>query len=255
MRKLIFAGNWKMHKTLRETEEYFKEFKKNISKMDLNNREIIIAPPFTALFVAKELVKDTSIKLSAQNVGWEEEGAFTGEISPLMLKELNVSYVIVGHSERRRIFKENNELISKRVSGAYKFGLTPILCVGETLEERKAGKTLKIVEEQLVEGLKGLKNISGEDIVIAYEPVWAIGTGVNATPEQAQEVHIFIRNKLTQIYSKDIADKIRILYGGSVNPDNIFDLINQPDIDGVLVGGASLNPEKFAKICAVEIKK
>ncbi len=255
MRKLIFAGNWKMHKTLRETEEYFKEFKKNISKIDLNNREIIIAPPFTALFIAKELVKDASIKLSAQNAGWEEKGAFTGEISPLMLKELNVSYVILGHSERRHIFKEDNELISKRVNGAYKFGLIPILCVGETLEERKAGKTLKIVEEQLVEGLKGLKNISGEDIVIAYEPVWAIGTGVNATPEQAQEVHTFIRNKLTQIYSKDIADKIRILYGGSVNPDNIFDLINQPDIDGVLVGGASLDPEKFAKICKVEIKK
>ncbi len=255
MRKYFFAGNWKMNKTLTETEEYFKDFLKKISEIDFSDREIMIAPPFTVLSLCQKIVKDSPIRLGAQNACWEEKGAFTGEIAPSMLKELGVSYVILGHSERRHIFGETDELIAKRVEGVYKFGLVPILCVGETLEERNKGKTLEVVERQLIEGLKGIKDIKGEDLVIAYEPVWAIGTGINATPEQAEEVHFFIREKLTSIYSEEKAQKIRILYGGSVNPENIKDLMKKLNIDGVLVGGASLDPEKFFKICSIKVEK
>ncbi|PMP66717.1 MAG: triose-phosphate isomerase [Thermodesulfobacterium geofontis] len=255
MKKYLFAGNWKMNKTLKEVEEYFNKFLEKISQIDFSDREIIIAPPFTALLYCKNLIKNSPLKLGAQNACWEKQGAFTGEISPLMLKELGVEYVILGHSERRHIFGETNELIAKRVEGVYKFGLIPILCIGETLEERNKGKTLEIVENQLIEGLKYIKDIKGDELVIAYEPVWAIGTGINATPEQAEEVQAFIREKLKDIYSEEVSKQIRILYGGSVTPDNIQDLMKKPNIDGALVGGASLDPEKFFKICNVKVEK
>jgi triosephosphate isomerase len=255
MRKYLFAGNWKMNKTLKETEEYFNKFLKRLSEIDFSDREIMIAPPFTVLAYSKNFIKNTPLKLGAQNSCWEEKGAFTGEISPVMLKELGVEYVILGHSERRHIFGESNELIAKRVEGVYKFELIPILCVGETLEERNKGKTLEVVEKQLLEGLSNIKDIKGDKIVIAYEPVWAIGTGINATPEEAEEVHFFIRERLKNLYSKEISTQIRILYGGSVTPDNIQDLMKKPNIDGVLVGGASLDPEKFFKICNIKVEK
>ncbi len=255
MKKYLMAGNWKMHKTLEETKEYFKIFLKALESFLFEDREVMIAPPFTALSLTMELIKDSIVKLGAQNACWEEKGAFTGEISPLMLKELGVSYVILGHSERRHIFGETDELIAKRVEGVYRSGLIPVLCVGETLEERNQGKTLDVVGTQLVGALKGLEGVSGEDLVIAYEPVWAIGTGVNATPDQAEEVHKFIRKKLQELYNVEVSEKIRILYGGSVKPENIEELMKQPNIDGVLVGGASLDPEKFIKICSVNINK
>jgi len=255
MKKYLFAGNWKMNKTLKEVKEYFDYFLKKIPEIDFSDREVMIAPPFVYLALCQSIIKNTPLKLGAQNACWEEKGAFTGEIAPPMLKELEVEYVILGHSERRHIFGETDELIAKRVEGVYRFQLVPILCVGETLEERKKGKTLEVVEKQLLEGLKGLKKVKGDDIVIAYEPVWAIGTGINATPEEAEEVQAFIREKIKNIYSKEVADKIRILYGGSVTPENIKDLMKKPNIDGVLVGGASLDPEKFFKICSIKVEK
>lgn len=255
MRNILFAGNWKMHKTLSETKAYFEKFFTLLKSWNASDREVVIAPPFTALAYSRKLIDGSFIKLAAQNCCWEEKGAFTGEISPVMLKELGVEYVIIGHSERRHIFGEKDEIIAKRVKGAYTFGLIPILCVGETLEERRAGRTFEVVERQLKEGLKFLNTISGEDLVIAYEPVWAIGTGINATPEQAEEVHSFIRDKLKERYEKEVSNKIRILYGGSVSPENVKDLLSKPNVDGVLVGGASLDPEKFFKICSVEIFK
>jgi len=244
-----------MNKTLNEVKEYFNYFLKKIPEIDFSDREVMIAPPFVYLALCQSIIKNTPLKLGAQNACWEEKGAFTGEIAPPMLKELEVEYVILGHSERRHIFGETDELIAKRVEGVYKFQLVPILCVGETLEERKKGKTLEVVEKQLLEGLKGLKKVKGDDIVIAYEPVWAIGTGINATPEEAEEIQAFIREKIKNIYSEEVADRIRILYGGSVTPENIKDLIKKPNIDGVLVGGASLDPEKFFKICSIKVEK
>jgi triosephosphate isomerase len=255
MKKCLFAGNWKMNKTLKETEEYFNKFLKKLSEIDFSDREIMIAPPFTVLAYSQNFIKNSPLKLGAQNACWEERGAFTGEISPVMLKEFGIEYVILGHSERRHLFGESDKLIAKRVEGVYKFGLTPILCVGETLEERNKGKTFEVVERQLLEGLSNIKNIKGDKMVIAYEPVWAIGTGINATPDQAEEVQSFIREKLKSLYSEEVSMQIRILYGGSVTPDNIQDLMKKPNIDGVLVGSASLDPEKFFKICNIKVEK
>ena len=254
MGRPIFAGNWKMNYTLKESKEYFEKFLSLLHGKDLSGREIVIAPPFTALYYVRNLIQGSGIKLASQNAHFAEKGAFTGEISPLMLLEIGVEYVILGHSERRHIFGESDELIKKRVEGVYKHGLNPILCVGETLSEREEGKTFQVVEKQLKEGLSLLEDPDSERIVIAYEPVWAIGTGKNATPEQAQEVHAFIRELLSQRYGKDKAEKIRILYGGSVTPENVKELMKEPDIDGVLVGGASLDPEKFFQICTIELK-
>ncbi|MGC8872099.1 MAG: triose-phosphate isomerase [Caldimicrobium sp.] len=255
MRKPIFAGNWKMNYTLRESKEYFEKFLKLLLDIDLSDREVVIAPPYTALYYVSQLIKDTGVILASQNSHFAEKGAFTGEISPLMLKEIGVKYVILGHSERRQIFGEDDELIKRRVEGVYTFGLNPILCVGETLEQREKGETFSIVEKQVREGLSFLKDPDPERIVVAYEPVWAIGTGRNATPSQAEEVQGVIRGVLAGLYGKERAEKIRILYGGSVTPENVQDLIKEPNIDGVLVGGASLDPEKFFKICTVELKK
>jgi triosephosphate isomerase len=240
----LVAANWKMHKTVGETLEYLELFLPSVE--DLVNVDIMIAPPFTSLASASLKLEKSNVKLGAQNMHYAEQGAFTGEISPVMLNELNVDYVIIGHSERRHIFGEKEQLINQKMISAVEHGIRPILCVGETLEERELGKTLNIVENQIRSGLAGIE----KDLIyidIAYEPVWAIGTGKTATPEQAQEVHRFIRSLINEI-SKGNDEKTRILYGGSVNESNAKNLIKEDNIDGFLVGSASLNPNKFYKI-------
>ncbi|WP_457642954.1 triose-phosphate isomerase [Persephonella sp.] len=246
----LVAANWKMHKTVAETLEYLELFLPSVK--DIMKVEIMIAPPFTALSSASIKLDSAkkegeyNVQLGAQNMYYEDKGAFTGEISPLMLNELEVDYVILGHSERRHIFGEKDSLINKKVISAVEHGIRPILCVGETIEEREQGKTLSVVERQIRNGLAGVER----DMVyidIAYEPVWAIGTGVNATPQQAQEVHRFIRSLINEI-SRGNDEKTRILYGGSVNEKNARELIKEPDINGFLVGSASLDPQRFYKI-------
>jgi len=246
MRKPIIAANWKMNKNIREAIEYVKEFKVLVA--DVTDVDIVIAPVFTALAKVSKKIKDTNIGLAAQNIYWEESGAFTGEISPVMLKDVGCDYVIIGHSERRKYFGETNETVNKRVKAAHEYDLLPIMCVGETLEEREAGKMKKVVEDHVRNGLAGLTEKQMLKTVIAYEPVWAIGTGKTATPEQAQEVHSFIRKILADLFSSDVASKVRIQYGGSVKPANVADLMAQPDIDGGLVGGAGLQPDSFSQI-------
>ncbi len=247
-KRLYFVGNWKMNHGLAETRAYFTKFLSLCDKIDWDRKSVAIAPPFTSLVFASQLINGTQLKLCAQNAGFAEKGAFTGEVSPVMLKEIGVEMVILGHSERRHIFGEKDELIAKRVKAVYEAGLRPILCVGETLEERNLGKTSYVVREQLIKGLSALANVEDGRLIIAYEPVWAIGTGINATPVQAEEVHSFLRSSLESLYGLDLAQRIPILYGGSVTPDNVKELISQPNVDGVLVGGASLDPEKFWQI-------
>ncbi|TCK06499.1 triose-phosphate isomerase [Phorcysia thermohydrogeniphila] len=251
MRRLLIAGNWKMHKTVQEAVELVRELKNLVS--DVNDRDILVCPPFTALYAVKKELEGSNIALGAQNMFYEEKGAFTGEISPLMIKDVGCSYVILGHSERRHIFGETDELINKKVLSAARHGLIPILCVGETLQEREEGKTKDVVERQVREGLKGLNETS--EFVIAYEPVWAIGTGKTATPELAEEVHSFIREVLSEMFGAEKADSVRILYGGSVKPENAAGLLRQPNIDGSLVGGASLKAESFAKIIKFDVEE
>jgi len=236
----LIAANWKMNKTPKETKEYLETFLRLIEGVD-DNVEILICPPFTSLCIAWDILKGSKVKLGAQNCHYEQKGAFTGEISLDMLKELGVSYVIVGHSERRWIFGETDELINKKVIACLEKGIRPILCVGEKIEEREAGMTLKVIESQLKLALSGLDEVS-ERIDIAYEPVWAIGSGNPATPEDAQLVHSFI---------KELLGKVRVLYGGSVNPQNAGEFLSMPDVDGLLVGGASLDPSSFAQIVKV----
>ena len=245
MRTPIIAGNWKMNKIASEALAFFSEFIKLIK--DVKDVEIIIAPAFTALSAAANAVKDTNIKISAQDMFWEEKGAYTGEISPIMLKDAGCSHCIIGHSERRQYFGETDETVNKKLKTALKFDITPTVCIGENLKEREANKTMKVIETQLQAGLAGLSDNEIEKIVLAYEPVWAIGTGKTATPAQAQEVHRFIREHIKK-KAGNIADKIRILYGGSVTAENIKALMAEEDIDGALVGGASLKPDSFAGI-------
>lgn len=245
MKSYLVAANWKMNKTATQTSQYLEVFKQLLGD-GVAGVEIMIAPAFTSLQAASVLLANTSIKLGAQNMYHEDNGAFTGEVSPVMLKEFGVDYVILGHSERRHIFGEKDEMINKKVQAALKHGVRPVLCVGETLEERELGKTLAVVERQIRLGLAGVEEqVSMVDI--AYEPVWAIGTGVNATPQQAQEVHAFIRQLLHDI-SKGNDTGCRIVYGGSVNENNAPDLIKEKDIEGFLVGTASLDPSRFYKI-------
>uniref|UniRef100_A0A832ILJ7 Triosephosphate isomerase n=3 Tax=Fervidobacterium pennivorans TaxID=93466 RepID=A0A832ILJ7_FERPE len=215
-----------------------------------NSFDIYIAPVFVALDRVREVVSSSNIKLAAQNMYYEDSGAFTGEVSPKMLKELNVQAVIIGHSERRRIFGETDEVINKKIKKALAEGLTPIFCIGETLEERQKGLTFCVLEKQVREGLYGLSADDVKKVVIAYEPVWAIGTGVVATPEQAQEAHEFVRALLAKIYGEEVAQSVTILYGGSVTPENFFGLFVKPDIDGALVGGASLK-ESFVELAKI----
>lgn len=250
-RKPLMAANWKMYKTLGETREFFEAFLPKIK--DIEDRDIVIAPPFTALALSCELVRGLdNIRIAAQNMFHEDKGAYTGEISPLMLKDIGVELVILGHSERRHIFGEGDELIGKKVQAALKHGLMPILCVGERLEEREQGLTQRVVETQLQGGLKQVSNGEVENLIIAYEPVWAIGTGKTATPELAQEVHQYIREWIGKKFTSTIAENLRILYGGSVKPANVAGLMAQPDIDGALVGGASLKAGDFEKIVRIE---
>ncbi|MGV8073382.1 MAG: triose-phosphate isomerase [Syntrophobacteraceae bacterium] len=245
-KKALVAANWKMFKTIEEAVSFTEEIQKEVGPC--TDREVVIAPAFTALSAVKKALYEKGFTLSAQNCHFEEKGAFTGEISGLMLKDVGCDYVIIGHSERRQIFGETDETVRKKIIAAYGFGLLPIVCVGEVLEEREAGKTFDVVGAQVKRALQGLKASSAEQLVIAYEPVWAIGTGKTATPDQAREVHGFIREQCASLYDKRIADLVRIVYGGSVKPDNADALMAQPDIDGFLVGGAGLEVASFKRI-------
>ena len=245
-RKKVIAGNWKMHTMLVDGCKLAQDVTATCT--DLEDREVLLAPPFTHLREVSQALKGSGIIIGSQNVCWEDQGAFTGEISPTMVQDAGGTAAIIGHSERREIFGETDELINKRVRGALSFGLMVILCVGETLEEREAGRTFILLEEQLRGGLAGVNASDMENVVVAYEPVWAIGTGKTASKEQAQEAHAFIRSVLNQIYEKNIAEQTRILYGGSVKPANVDELMAQSDIDGALVGGAALDAESFGRI-------
>jgi len=244
----LIAGNWKMHTTLAEARALAEGVVS--ACQGLTDREVMLAPPFTALAAVAEVVRgsQSQVRLAGQNVCWAEQGAFTGEISPGMLRELGCSMAIIGHSERRQIFGESDALINQRLAGAMRFGLTPILCFGETLAEREAGQAMAVLERQVRLGLAGITVTEPAGLVLAYEPVWAIGTGKTAGEQQAQEAHEFVRNLLLEMYEKSIARQIRILYGGSVNSGNVDALLRQPDIDGALVGGASLRVESFERI-------
>jgi len=247
MRKKVIAGNWKMNNDLSESQNLITRLTSGLSNLKINC-EVIICPPFTSLSEANTLIKNTIVKLGAQNVYLEDSGAYTGEISPSMLKSVGCEYVIIGHSERRTIFKETNGEINKKIKKSLEHGLKVIFCVGETLEEREKNITNDVVKKQVTEGLRDISEKDMSNIIIAYEPVWAIGTGRNATPQQAQDVHLFIRKLIEDAYSTSTAENLTIQYGGSVKPDNAKELLSQPDIDGALVGGACLKAESFIEI-------
>jgi triosephosphate isomerase len=247
MRRKIIAGNWKMNNDLKETQNLITKLTSGLSGESINC-EVIICPPFTSLSEAYSLIKDTKIRLGAQNMYSESSGAFTGEVSAEMLKSVGCEYVILGHSERRNIFGESNLVINKKLKKALNSGLKPIFCVGELLEERETGITEKVIANQVVEGLNDITLDEMGKIIIAYEPVWAIGTGKTATPEQAQDVHEFIRGIIKEKYNVSVSENVIIQYGGSVKPDNAKDLLSRKDIDGALVGGACLKADSFIGI-------
>jgi triosephosphate isomerase len=249
MRRPIVAANWKMHKTISEAEEFAKAFLPKVS--DAVDVDVVVAPPFTALVSLGRALGDSRVALAAQNVNPEPQGAFTGEISPDMLVDAGCAYAIVGHSERRALYGESNEFVAKKANALLGRDIRPIVCVGETLEQREAKQTFTVIGSQLEGSLAEVPAGRASDIVVAYEPVWAIGTGRTATPEMAQEVHAFIRRALRDPFGAG-AESIRIQYGGSVKPDNVDTLMAQPDIDGALVGGASLDPDAFARIVNFE---
>ncbi len=246
MRKPVIAGNWKMFKTRAETSVFFAAFIPKVQ--DVAHCEIVVAPPFTALTAAAEFTDGTRVGLSAQDVHWEDQGAFTGEVSVKMLRDTGCAYAIIGHSERRQYFGETDETVEKKTRAAIAGGLKAIVCVGETLAERDAGQAVDVVRRQIGNGLGRLTGPNLSHIIVAYEPVWAIGTGRTATPEIAAEMHAAIRKTFAEIYDAAAADALRILYGGSVKPDNISALMKKEDIDGALVGGASLEPASFLSI-------
>ncbi|MCM8796825.1 MAG: triose-phosphate isomerase [Candidatus Omnitrophica bacterium] len=248
MRKTIIAGNWKMYKTISEAIELVNALKRELFKLDGDDIDIVLCPPFTALSNVFETLAESNMQLGAQDVFWEEEGAFTGEVSCRMLKDAGCKFVIIGHSERRQYFGETNESVNKKVKAVLKEGLVPIMCVGETIGERERGLTFEVLENHLKGGLKDISAQEAENLVIAYEPVWAIGTGKTATPDQAQEAHKYIRRTLATMYGSELASSIRIQYGGSVKAENISGIMQQEDVDGALVGGASLKTESFAAI-------
>jgi triosephosphate isomerase len=245
-RKLIIAGNWKMNKTVAEALHLVHGLKIELGAV--KEVDIVVCPPFTALSEVSKAVMDSNLRLGAQNMSEQNYGAFTGEIAAGMLKEFSVRYVILGHSERRQIYKETSELVSKKVHAAHAASLKPIVCVGETLQEREGGQTERVLEAQVRGSLAGLTAAQMEDTIIAYEPVWAIGTGKNATTTQAQEAHAFIRRLLAAMFDETVARRARIQYGGSVKPANARELMSQPDVDGALVGGASLDARNFSDI-------
>jgi triosephosphate isomerase len=246
MRKPLLAGNWKMYKIISESVDLAAGLKRTLA--DVKGADIVVCPVFSSLSSVYSVLEDTDIALGAQDVYWEKEGAFTGEVSPLMIKDCGCEYVIIGHSERRKYFFETDETINKKIKAAQEVGLIPIVCIGETLQEREAHKTIEVVKKQLEGCFAGIDEDSMMHLVIAYEPVWAIGTGKTATPEQAQEVHQYIRHWIQEHYTSRLTQYIRILYGGSVKPANINKLMQQDDIDGALVGGASLDVTSFTDI-------
>ena len=246
MRTPIIVGNWKLNNTIGEAVALVNALQPLVA--GITDVEIAVAPVFTGLASVAEALAGGDIRLAAQDVFWEDSGAFTGEVSPGMLRDVGCDYVIIGHSERRQYFGETNEDVNRKAKAAHAHGLIPIICAGESLEERDAGKTGVVVKNHVLKGISGLSADQMISTVIAYEPVWAIGTGHNATPDQAQEVHALIRSLLSEIYSVDVASQVRIQYGGSVKPDNAAALIAQPDVDGALVGTASWEAESFAQI-------
>ncbi len=257
MRKPIIAGNWKMFKKISEAIELASGLKRELYRLNPDEIDMVICPAYTALSEVAEVICGSNIKLGAQNLHWEKEGAFTGEVSASMLKDLGCQFVIIGHSERRQYFAETNEKINKKIKAALKEGLIPIVCVGEKLEEREAKKTFAVLDDHIKNGLKDIDESQINNVVIAYEPVWAIGTGKTATPQMAQEAQGYIRDLLSQLYNQEIASGVRIQYGGSVKPQNTAELMQQKDIDGALVGGASLDLDSFIQIVgrAYEVKK
>jgi triosephosphate isomerase len=245
MRQPVIAGNWKMHKTIGESNAFAKEFLPRVS--GAVGVTVVLAPPFPSIAPLSAALSGSGVGVASQNVHFADEGAYTGEVSPAMVKDAGAAYCIVGHSERRQFFAETDEAVNRKALAVLAAGLTPILCVGETLAEREAGKTFEVVSRQLREGIRGIPAAEASKVILAYEPVWAIGTGRTATPEQAQEVHGFLRARMKEIWGEASAD-VRVLYGGSVKPDNIAALMAKEDIDGALVGGASLSPESFSRI-------
>ena len=245
-RKLIIAGNWKMNKTVAEALDLVQGLKRELTAV--KEVDIVVCPPFTALDAVSKDILDSNIRLGGQNMSEQANGAYTGEISAAMLKEFSVRYVILGHSERRQYQKESDALIARKALAAHAASIKPIVCVGETLEERESGRTEKVVSAQLEGSLAGLSKEQMQETVLAYEPVWAIGTGKVATPQQAQEVHAFIRQSLTAIFDQNVSRRVRIQYGGSVKASNARELMSQPDVDGALVGGASLEIRSFSDI-------
>jgi triosephosphate isomerase len=248
MRIPLVAANWKMFKTVAEAVAYVREFTGLVSGMD--DVEIVVAPPFTAVHAAAEAARGSRIAIAGQDLYWEAEGAFTGEVSAAMLREAGARFVVIGHSERRTKFGETNDQVNRKVKAAMAAGLTPIVCIGETLDERESRETLRVLDRQIKTGLDGLTANQVAALAVAYEPVWAIGTGRNATSAQAQEAHAHIRSRLGEWLGAEAGDACRILYGGSVKPANTKELVSQADVDGALVGGASLDPKVFAEIVA-----
>src|SRR5256885_2341516 len=246
MRIPFIAGNWKMFKTVQEAVVFVKELRSAIK--DVNDVEIVVGPPFTAVHAVAEAARNTNIGVAAQDLYWEREGAFTGEVSPAMINEAGAEYVIIGHSERRRLFGESDAIVNRKTTAAIAAGLTPIVCIGETLDERERNETLAVLDRQIKDGLDQISAAQLAELVIAYEPVWAIGTGRTATASQAGEAHAHIRKRLRQWFGGDAADQCHVIYGGSVKPDNIRELIGEEDVDGALVGGASLEVKSFTEI-------
>jgi len=252
MRKKIIAGNWKMYKTTQEAVHLAESLKRALAKTQ--NTVVVLCPPFTSLSSVGAVIKNTPVKLGAQNIYPEKEGAYTGEISPLMIKDVGCEFVIIGHSERRKYFHEDDAIINKKIKTALSFGLTPIVCIGETLEEREKGVAEDTVINQTEKGFADISEADMLKLVIAYEPVWAIGTGKTATVDVADGMHAVIRKTLSKLYSLDLSENISILYGGSVKPDNVDSLMSQKNIDGALVGGASLDSESFLRIVNFKTK-
>ena len=246
MRRPLIAGNWKMFKTVQEAFVFAKELRPLVK--DIADVEIVVGPPFLAVHTVAEALRNANVGVAAQDLYWEREGAFTGEVSAAMIKEAGAEYVIIGHSERRRLFAETDATVNRKLTAAIGAGLCPIVCIGETLEEREGQETLAILDRQIKFGLDAITAEQVAELVIAYEPVWAIGTGKTATAAQAQEAHAHIRARLRQWFGADAAERCHVLYGGSVKPDNIAELMREPDVDGALVGGASLDVRSFADI-------